>query len=70
MFVCVRAGVCVYVYGLTLTRSLRLFAQGEEPPNTGGGRVFSLDATSGLLDTRWRLWRRGGSSALRSACVM
>jgi len=25
--------------------------QGEEPLDTGGGRVFSLDATSGLLAT-------------------
>jgi len=27
--------------------------QGEEPLDTGGGRVFSLDASSGLLATRW-----------------
>jgi len=25
--------------------------QGEEPPDTGGGRVFSLDASFGLLAT-------------------
>jgi len=25
--------------------------QGEEPPDTGGGRVFSLDVSCGLLDT-------------------
>jgi len=24
-------------------------AQGEEPPDTGGGRVFSFDASFGLL---------------------
>jgi len=29
----------------------RLVAQGEEPPDTGGGRVFSFDATFGLLAT-------------------
>jgi len=29
----------------------RLFAQGAEPPDTGGGRVFSLDTTFGLLAT-------------------
>jgi len=46
------------------------FAKGEEPPDTGGGRVFSLDATYGLLATRRRLWRRGGFSALRSAFVL
>jgi len=45
----------------------KLVAEGEEPPDTGGGRVFSLDATSGLMSTRWRLWRQSGSSALRSA---
>jgi len=39
----------------------RHFAQGEEPPDTGGGRFFSFDATLGLLATRWRLWRRGDS---------
>jgi len=39
---------------------VRLSAQEEEPPETGGGRVFSLDATSGLLATRRRLGRRGG----------
>jgi len=44
--------------------------KGEEPPDTGGGRVFSLDASSGLLAMRWRLWRRSGSSALRSAFVV
>jgi len=31
----------------------------EEPPDTGGGRVFSLDAALGLLATRRRLGRRG-----------
>jgi len=31
---------------------------------------FSLDASFGLLATRWRLWRRCGSSALRSAFVV
>jgi len=36
----------------------RHFAQGEEPPGTGGGRVFSFDANFGLLATRWRRWRR------------
>ena len=46
----------------------RLFAEREEPLDTGGGRVFSLDASFGLLATRWRLWRRGDSWALRSAC--
>jgi len=45
--------------------------QGEEPLDTGGGRVFfSLDASSGLLATRRRLGRRGDSSALRSAFVV
>jgi len=29
--------------------------KGEEPPDTGGGRVFSLDAALGLLATRRRL---------------
>jgi len=42
----------------------------KEPPDTGGGRVFSLDATFGLLATRRRLERRGDSSALRSAFVV
>ena len=42
----------------------------EEPPDTGGGRVFSLDATFGLLATRRRLGRRRDSSALRSALVV
>jgi len=36
----------------------------------GGGWVFSLDASSGRLATRWRLWRRCGSSALRSALLV
>ena len=36
--------------------------KGEEPPDTGGGRVFSLDAALGLLATRRRLGRRGDSS--------
>jgi len=35
-----------------------------------GGRVFSLDATFGLLATRRRLGRRGDSSAIRSAFVV
>jgi len=35
--------------------------QQKGPPDTGGGRVFSLDATFGLLATRWRLWGRGDS---------
>jgi len=35
--------------------------------DTGGGRVFSLDASSGLLATRWR---QRGFSALRSAFVV
>jgi len=38
--------------------------------DTGSGRVFSLDASSGLLITRWRLWRQSASSALRSAFVV
>jgi len=42
----------------------------EEPPDTGGGRVFSLDATFGLLATRRRLMHRGDFSALRSAFVV
>jgi len=29
--------------------------EGEQPLDTGGGRVFSVDATLGLLATRWRL---------------
>jgi len=46
--------------------------KGEEPPDTGGGRVFSLDAALGLLATRrrLRLGRRGDSSATRSAFVV
>jgi len=44
--------------------------QGEEPPYTGGGRGFSLDAALGLLATRQRLGRRGDSSAMRSAFVV
>jgi len=48
--------------------------QGEEPLDTGGGRVFfSLDASSGFLATRRRLGRGvggGGSSALRSAFLV
>jgi len=50
----------------------RLVAQvlkGEEPPDTGGGRVFSLDAALGLLATRRRLGRRGDFFAMRSAFV-
>jgi len=38
--------------------------------DTGSGRVLSLDATVGLLATRWRLWRQCDSSALRSAFVV
>jgi len=45
-------------------------SQREEPPETGSGRVFSLDASSGHMATRWRLWRQSGSSALRSAFVV
>jgi len=56
--------------GLPNKEKNRPFAQGEEPPDTGGGRVFSLDATSDLLATRWRIWRRGDSWALRSASVV
>jgi len=45
--------------------------KGEEPPDTGGGRVFSLDATSGLLATRRRLGlggaRRGAGRGDSSA---
>jgi len=41
--------------------------QGVEPPDTGGGRVFSLDASSGLLATRWGLWRQYDSRTVRSA---
>jgi len=48
----------------------RLVAQGEEPPYTGGGRVFSFKATIGLLATRRRLGRRGDSPALHSAFVV
>jgi len=44
--------------------------KGEEPPDTGGGRVFSLDAALGRLATRRRLGRRGDSSAMRSAFVV
>jgi len=42
----------------------------EHPQEYGGGRVFSHDASSGLLATRWRLWRQSDSSALRSAFVV
>ena len=49
----------------------RLVAQKEEePPDIGGGWVFSLDAALGLLATRWRLGCRGDSSAMRSALVV
>jgi len=44
--------------------------KGEEPPDTGGGRVFSLDAALGLLAARRRLGRRGDSSAMRSDFVV
>jgi len=44
--------------------------KGEEPPDTGGGRVFSLDTALGLLATRRRLVRRGDASAMRSAFVV
>jgi len=44
--------------------------EGDEPLDTGGGRVFSFDASSGLLATRWRHRRQSGSSALRSAYVV
>jgi len=44
--------------------------KGGEPPDTGGGRVFSLDAALGLLALRRRLGRRGDYSAMRSAFVV
>jgi len=40
----------------------------EEPRDTGGGRVFFFDAP--FLTTRWRRWRQGDISALRSAFVV
>jgi len=43
--------------------------KGEEPPDTGGGRGFSLDATLGLMATRRRLGHWNDSSAMRSAFV-
>jgi len=49
---------------------IRLFAQGEEPSDTGGGQIFSLNASSDLLATRWRLRRQSDSRALRSAFVV
>jgi len=45
-------------------------AQGEEPPDTGGGRVFSLGATFGLLATRRLMGRRRDSFAMHSAFVV
>jgi len=42
----------------------------KEPPDTGGGRVFSFDASFGLLATRRRLRRRGCSCVLGSAFVV
>jgi len=74
--------VQVHVAPLGNTRRIRLYVirvrltrkktkKGEEPLDTGGGRVFfSLDASSGLLATRRRLGHRGDSSALRSAFVV
>jgi len=44
--------------------------KGEEPPDTGGGGVFSFDAALGLLATRRHLGRRGDYSAVRSAFVV
>ena len=46
------------------------FAQGGDPPDTGGGRLFFSLATFGLLATRRRLRRRGDSWAQRSAFVV
>jgi len=43
---------------------------GLKNTDTGGGRVFSLDAALGLLATRRRLGRRGDFSAMRSAFVV
>jgi len=56
--------------GHPLNQNDETLSRGEETPDTGGGRVFSLDATAGLLATRLRLGRRGSSSALRSALVV
>jgi len=42
----------------------------EEPPDTGGGRVFSFDAALGLLAIRRCLGRQGDFSAMRSAFVV
>jgi len=42
----------------------------KQTPDTGGGRVFSLDAALGLLATRRRLGRRGDFFAMRSAFVV
>jgi len=42
----------------------------KKKKNTGGGRVFSLDAALCLLATRRRLGRRGDSFALRSAVAV
>jgi len=44
--------------------------QEKEPLDTGGDRVFSFDATFGLMATCWRRWRQSGSSAPRSAAVV
>ena len=41
-----------------------------KPLDTGGGRVFSLNASFSRMATRWRLWRQCDSSALRSAFVV
>ena len=57
------------VAGSGLTRGTLNQKNGEEPPATGSGRVFSFDASSDLLATRWRLWRQCDSSALRPAFV-
>jgi hypothetical protein len=41
------------------------FASRREPPDTGGGRVFSLDASSGLLATA----RRHGAEFVCPLCA-
>ena len=50
--------------------SLRGPFREKEPLDTGGGRVFSLDPSSGLLATRWPLWHQCNSFALRTAFVV
>jgi hypothetical protein len=49
-----------YDEGLSIS-FFRHFALGEEPPDTGGGRVFSFDASFGLLANR-----RFGTGLFRS----